>query len=140
MTRGTCRTRAPRKDLEIVSQTPAVLIRAKSWTMRGTTRLLQELRGWHLVCKVRRFGHAAQSPPHRCESAPHPRFWVWASPTRVPCVLGRWCTVSKKLSGDNGADGRNIGKGEGQMESHDIHIAHTFHNIKPLEPCVCPHA
>ena len=56
----TCKTRVPRKDLEFVSQTPAVLIRAKSWTMRGTTRLLQELRGWHLVCKVRRFGNAAK--------------------------------------------------------------------------------
>ena len=46
-----CKTRVPGKDLDLVSQTPAVLMRAKSSSMRATRRHLQELRRWLPVSK-----------------------------------------------------------------------------------------
>ena len=98
--------------------------------MRGTTRLLQEVRGWHLVYKVRRFGHAA-------------KVLLTGGRVRHTRDFGSGQTRQEfRAYWDIGArcHGRNIGKGEGEMESHDIRIAHTFCNIKPLEPCVCPHA
>ena len=52
--RTSCKSRVPGEDLELVSRTPAALIRTKSKTRRATGRLFQELGSRLPICvKVR---------------------------------------------------------------------------------------